>query len=153
MSFFSAASAALTALHAIPANAEKVIVETSIAAPAAKVWEAVRDVYAVARSLVPGIIIKVDREGDVRHVTFASGFQVSERIMAIDDGQRSVTYEAFGGRARFHRSTMHVQEAGGQAKLVWTTWFLPAELRSFIESNMQSGSDVAKRHLEAQHGR
>lgn len=134
-----------------PANVKVVTTETIIAAPPAKVWDAVRDVYAVDTRLVPGMVTKVERAGDVRTVTFTNGFVVKERIIAVDDRSRRITYSAVGGKATYHVATMQVTANGRDgSKVIWQTRFLPAELEPFISQNMQAGSTVMKAHLETQ---
>lgn len=143
------ALAAVTSTQPLPVEAEVVTTDTQIMAQADDVWDAVRDVYHVDTRLVPGMVSKIEREGDVRKVTFATGFVVTERIVRIDDGSRRVTYAAFGGRATYHLATMQVVADGTTgSRVIWRTEFLPAELRPFIEQNMREGSEVMKRHLE-----
>ncbi|WP_293881838.1 SRPBCC family protein, partial [Sphingomonas sp.] len=132
-----------------PANVRIVTTKIVIAASPAKVWDAVRDVYAVDTRLVPGMVTKVGRIGDVRTVTFANGFVVHERIVSVDDRARRITYSAFGGNATYHLATMKVvAERHQRSKVIWQTRFLPAELEPFIKHNMQAGAQVMKAHLE-----
>jgi hypothetical protein len=129
---------------------QAVTTDTQIMKGADVVWDAVKDVYNVDRRLVPGMVTDVVREGDVRKVTFASGLVVTERIISIDDRGQRITYAAFGGRATHHLATMQVfAEGPGRSRIVWRTEFMPAELRPFIEQNMQQGAALMKRHLEA----
>lgn len=133
-----------------PANVEKITTDTAVAAEPSVAWDAVRDVYAVDTRLVAGMVTKVESEGDVRKVTFANGYVVTERIIKVDDAARRVTYAAFGGKATFHLATMQViADSPKGSRIVWQTEFLPAELRPFIERNMRQGSAVMKQHLEA----
>lgn len=62
------------------------------------VWDAVRGVHRADTRLVPGMVSKVEREGDVRKVTFATGDSDGADIW-IDNESRRVTYAAYGGRA------------------------------------------------------
>ena len=133
-----------------PTNVETVTTVTPIAVNPDVAWNAVRDVYAVDTRLVPGMVSKVEREGDVRKVTFDNGFVVTERIVKIDDAAHRITYAAFGGKATYHLATMEVVTDGAKgSRIVWRTEFLPAELRPFIEQNMLRGSAGMKQHLEA----
>lgn len=132
-----------------PADVRVVTTETLIAAPPMQVWDAVRDVYAVDVRLVPGMVTKVERGGDVRTVTFANGFVVKERIVGIDDRARQITYSAFGGKATYHVATMLVVPEGrSRSKVIWQTRFLPTDLEPFIAQNMQAGGRIMKDHLE-----
>lgn len=142
-------AAAASASPTLP-EAQVVKTDTKITASPDVVWDAVRDVYNVDTRLVPGMVTKVERQGDVRKVTFANGYVVTERIISIDDHARRVTYAAFGGRATHHLATMQVFADGpARSRVVWRTEFAPAELRPFIEQNMEQGAAVMKRHLEA----
>jgi hypothetical protein len=142
--------AAAPAASSATAGVQVVTADTQIMASADVVWDAVRDVYNVDTRLVPGMVTKVERDGDVRRVTFASGYVVTERIISIDDEARRVTYSAFGGRATHHLATMQViADGSARSRVVWRTEFMPAELRPFIEQNMGQGSAIMKQHLEA----
>ena len=57
------------------------------------VWDAVRDVGAIHKRLVPGFAIDCKLEGDWRTVTFANGMVVRELIISVDDNtcRHSVT--------------------------------------------------------------
>lgn len=144
------ALAASAPVAPVPARVETVTTDTRIDVDANSVWEAVRDVYAVDTRLVPGMVTRVERDGDVRKVTFANGYVVTERITGVDDQARRVSYAAFGGKATYHLATMHVVSDGPKgSRVIWRTEFLPADLRPFIEQNMRQGAMVMKRHLEA----
>jgi hypothetical protein len=52
-----------------------------IHAPPNIVWEAVRDVGAVHKRLVPGLVVEAHLEGDARIVTFANGMVLRELII------------------------------------------------------------------------
>lgn len=141
-------AAALSMALAGPAAAETVRTEIHINANVDAVWAAVRDVYRVDRRLVPGLVTAVQRDGDVRVVTFANGFVVKERIVTIDDAERRLAYSAFGGKATYHMASMQVLPEKSGSNVVWITDFLPAELRGFIADNMKQDMAVMKRTLE-----
>ncbi len=144
-----AAAAMVPILSGEPANVAVVTTETVVDATPEKVWDAVRDVYAVDVRLVPGMVTKVERTGNVRTITFANGFVVKERIVSVDDRTRRITYSAFGGKATYHVATMQVfPEGRSRSRVIWQTRFLPAELEQFIAQNMQAGAQVMKDHLE-----
>lgn len=141
-------AAALGIALAGPATAETVRTEIHINATVNAVWAAVRDVYEVDKRLVPGLVTAVQRDGDVRVVTFANGFVVKERIVTIDDAEHRLAYSAFGGKATYHMASMQVLPQKSGSKVVWITDFLPAELKDFIAANMEQGMAVMKRTLE-----
>lgn len=141
-------AAALGIALASPATAETVRTEIHINATVDAVWAAVRAVYEVDKRLVPGLVTAVQRDGDVRVVTFANGFVVKERIVTIDDAGHRLAYSAFGGKATHHMASMQVLPEKSGSKVVWITDFLPAELKGFIAANMEQGMAVMKRTLE-----
>ena len=49
------------------------------------VWDAIRDVGAIHKRLVPGFVVDCKLQGDWRTVTFANGMVVRELIVAIED--------------------------------------------------------------------
>lgn len=49
------------------------------------VWDAIRDVGAIHKRLVPGFVVDCQLEGDWRTVTFANGLVVRELIVDVDD--------------------------------------------------------------------
>ena len=58
-----------------------VITTIDLAAEAGAVWDAVRDVGAAHRRLVPGVLTEVSLEAGERTVRFANGLVVRERIV------------------------------------------------------------------------
>ncbi|RZI61335.1 MAG: SRPBCC family protein [Zymomonas sp.] len=151
-----AAAQTLAAASAAPSateGAQVVTTATLILASADVVWDAIRDVYNVDTRLVPGMVAKVERQDDMRKVTFANGYVVTERIISLDDRARRITYSAFGGRTTHHLVTMQViADGSARSRVVWRTEFMPAELRPLIEQNMKQGSAIMKQHLEAGSG-
>ena len=49
------------------------------------VWDAIRDLAAIHKRLVPGFVVDCKLEGGWRTVTFANGMVVRELIVAVDD--------------------------------------------------------------------
>ena len=92
--------------------------ETRIAAPAAEVWAAIRDVGAVNTRLAPGFVVAAHLENGVRTVTFANGLTVKETIVNIDDDNHRVGYSASGGRSTFHFASMQVVPDGDGSRLI-----------------------------------
>ena len=113
------------------------------------VWAAVRDVGAVHRRLVPGVVVDARLDGDARVVTFANGMVVRELVVAIDEEARRFVYAAVDGRARHHNASMQVFADGGdRSRLVWITDILPNELAGPIGALVEQGAGVMKRTLE-----
>lgn len=123
--------------------------ETSIAAAADAVWEAVRDVGQAHRRLFPGILTDARLEGNARVVTFADGTVLREVIVDLDDVRRRFVYASVDGQATHHNASIEVISEGvGRSRLVWITDLLPDELRERVAGLMQKGSSVAKATLE-----
>src|SRR5437773_10241439 len=96
--------------------------EILIDAPARDVWDAVRDVGAVHRRLVPGVLTDARLDGDARAVSFANGLVVRELIVSVDDERRRFAYAAVGGLASHHNSSMQGFERGAQpSRPGWST--------------------------------
>ena len=73
--------------------------EMRVNAPVERVWDAVRDVGAIHRRLVPGFVTDCRMDGDdVRVVTFGNGITVRELIVDLDDEKRRLVWSARGGR-------------------------------------------------------
>jgi carbon monoxide dehydrogenase subunit G len=117
------------------------------AAPAA-VWAAVRDVGAVHKRLVPGLVVAATLADDVRTVTFANGMVVQERIVTIDDATRRFAYAATGGRTTHHNSSLQVLPEGQGTRLIWITDLLPADAAPPVAALVEQGAQVMKATLE-----
>jgi hypothetical protein len=123
--------------------------EVAIEAPAQQVWDAVRDVGAAHRRLVPGVLTDVQLEPGARVVTFASGLQVRELIVTVDDERRRFAY-AVVGRAQHHNASMQVIEQGpSRCTLVWITDVLPDEAAARMEALMDQGTAAMQAALGA----
>jgi hypothetical protein len=48
-------------------------------------WDAIRDVGAIHRRLVPGFVVDCKLEGDSRIITFANGMVIREVIVTVND--------------------------------------------------------------------
>lgn len=123
--------------------------EIVIGATAEKVWAAVRDVGAVHRRLVPGMVADVRLDGNARIVTFANGKSVRELIVDIDDASRRVAYAAVGGLATHHNASMQVFAEGARSRLVWITDVLPNEIAGSVRALIEQGAGIMKRTLES----
>jgi hypothetical protein len=61
------------------------------------VWDAIRDVGAIHKRLVPGFVVDCRLEGDSRIVTFANGMVARELIVNVDDERCRHSWSARGG--------------------------------------------------------
>ena len=113
------------------------------------VWSAVRDVGAVHRRLVPGLVVDVRLEGSARVVTFASGAVVRELIVDVDDEARRLAYASVEGRTTHHNASIQVfGDREGRTRLVWITDLLPDELAGPIRALVEEGAAIMKLTLE-----
>jgi len=72
--------------------------EIAIHASAENVWAVVRDIGAVHKRFVPGLVTDVRLEEEARVVTFANGMVVRELIVDIDDeGRLSIGRQEYLG--------------------------------------------------------
>ncbi len=123
--------------------------EIAIRARPEDVWAAVRDVGAVHKRLVPGLVIDARQEGGARVATWANGMVVRELIVDIDDVAQRFAYAAVGGRTTHHNASMQVFADAEGSRLVWITDLLPNELAGFVAALVEQGADVIKQTLEA----
>jgi carbon monoxide dehydrogenase subunit G len=124
--------------------------ERRVNAPVDQVWDAVRDVGAIHRRLVPGFVTDCRMDGeDVRVVTFGNGITVRELIVDLDDKQRRLVWSARGGRLTHHNAVLQVMTDGDGTRLVWTADLLPNEMRDTIDQMIEQGLGAMKRALES----
>jgi hypothetical protein len=115
------------------------------------VWDAVRDVGAVHRRLVPGRAADARIEGDMRILTMPDGSTVRELIVSVDDERRRLAYAVIESRMGLthHHATIEIFPHGnGRTRLVWTTDALPDSLAPSIQIRMERGVAVMKETLE-----
>jgi hypothetical protein len=62
------------------------------------VWDAIRDVGAIHKRLVPGFVVDCELEDDWRIVIFANGMVVRELIVNVDDKTCRHSWSARGAR-------------------------------------------------------
>jgi carbon monoxide dehydrogenase subunit G len=122
--------------------------ELVVDAPAEQVWDAVRDVGAIHRRLVPGFVTDCRLDGDARVVTFGNGVTVRELIVDLDDAARRLVWSARGGRLSHHNASLQVFEEGGRTRLIWIADLLPNEMAPAIAGMIEQGLAAMKRTLE-----
>jgi uncharacterized protein YndB with AHSA1/START domain len=124
-----------------------------IGAPAAVVWDVLRDVGAVHRRLLPGRVADCRIEGDERVLTFPDGHVVRERIIDVDDDRRRLAYAVVEGArpaVEFHHATFEVQAEGtGASRLIWTTDVMPHSLAEPTRIRMERGAEEMRQTIEA----
>ncbi|HEY2254277.1 MAG TPA: SRPBCC family protein [Variovorax sp.] len=124
--------------------------EIEVRAPAAAIWEAVRDFGEIHRRLVVGFVTDCRLDGaDARIVTFANGVVAREVIVDLDDATRRAVWSASGGRLSHHNASLQVIEQGpAQSRLVWIVDLLPNEMATPIAGMVAEGLRAMKRTLE-----
>ena len=123
--------------------------EISVGTSAQRAWDAVRDVGAVHRRLVPGVLTDTTMEPGARTVTFANGMVIRERIVDVDDAARRLVWSATGGRLEHHNASLQVLEDGeGRCRLVWIADLLPDAVAGDIGALMDLGAAAMKRALD-----
>lgn len=120
-----------------------------IDASPALVWDALRDVGALHKRLVPGFVKDTHMEGNTRVVTFGNGMVAREEIVGIDDETRRVAWAIVGGQFRHYNGAARVtDDEDGGSWFVWTADLLPDELAEQVESMMSAGILVIKKTLD-----
>jgi uncharacterized protein YndB with AHSA1/START domain len=127
-------------------------VETQINVPSQQVWDAVADVAAVHRRLLPGRVVDVRMEGDTRTLTMPDGSQVCELIISIDHSARRMAYTVTGGQRlplTYHHAAFQVVDEGDHSRLVWLTDLLPHAMADAVAARVERGIVEIKQVLES----
>jgi hypothetical protein len=123
--------------------------ESDIARDASFVWDAIRDVGAIHRRLVPGFVVDCKLEGDSRLITFANGMAVREIIVAVDDKTRRHAWSARGEPLTHHNASIQVFAKGDdKCRVVWIADVMPNEAADTVGEMMSQGLTAMKRTLE-----
>jgi uncharacterized protein YndB with AHSA1/START domain len=119
-----------------------VSVEAIVNAPAQQVWEAIADVAAVHRRLLPGRVADARVDGDVRILTMPDGAQIHELILAVDHGIRRMAYSVTAGQRlplTYHHAAFQVFDQGDHARIVWLTDVLPHAMADLVRARVERG--------------
>jgi len=123
--------------------------EIGIEREQADVWDAIRDVGAIHRRLVPGFVVDCKLEGDSRVVTFANGMSIRELIVDIDDKTCRHAWSARGGPLTHHNASLQVFSDGpDKCRVVWIADLLPNEVAATVDEMIQHGLSAMKKTLE-----
>ena len=124
--------------------------EIQVAAPAEKIWDAVRDVGQIHRRLVPGFVTDCQLDGDTRVITFANGMVARERIVTVDEAARRIAYAASADGLTHHNASFEVLSEGPRrTRVIWIADLLPDDMAGAIGAMMDEGSRAMKRTLES----
>jgi len=101
-----------------------------IAAPAARVWDLIRDFGGISDWLPAAEASEADGTGvgAIRKLALAGGARADERLAAFDDAARSYTYTVIDSTLPMtgYRATIRVAEAGDEACILhWSSTFQP----------------------------
>jgi hypothetical protein len=114
------------------------------------VWDAIRDVGAIHKRLVPGFVVDCRLEGDSRIVTFANGIVVRELIVDVDDKTCRHSWSARGKPLTHHNASIQVfSEGHDKCRVVWIADLLPNEAAEAIGEMIQQGLNTMKQTLES----
>ena len=123
--------------------------EVQIDARPETAWDALRDVGALHRRLVPGFVTDTRLEEGARIVTFGNGMVVRELIVDVDDAARRVAWSAVGTAMTHHNASAQVFPEGDRAcRFVWIADLLPHEAAPQIAAMIDQGMAVIKATLE-----
>jgi hypothetical protein len=114
------------------------------------VWDAIRDVGAIHKRLVPGFVVDCQLEGDSRIVTFANGMVARELIVDVDDKTCRHSWLARGEPLTHHNASIQVFSRGDdKCRVVWIADLMPNEVAETVGEMIQRGLDTMKKTLES----
>jgi uncharacterized protein YndB with AHSA1/START domain len=123
--------------------------EIEISASRESVWNAIRDVGAIHKRLVPGFVTDCKLAGDWRTVTFANGTTVRELIVDVDDKSFRHSWSARSPQLLHHNASVQVFSLGPQkSRVVWIADLMPHELAAPIGEMIRQGLNAMKTKLE-----
>ena len=112
-----------------------------IDAPAADVWDAVRDFGALHTRLAPGFVLDTKLDGDARIVTFSNGTVARELLVDCDDAKRRLAYAVISERLTQHSASIQIIADGDhRCRMIWITDVLPHEIAPYISAQMDQGA-------------
>ena len=117
----------------------------------AAVWDAIRDVGAIHKRLVPGFVVdcRLDAGGEARIVTFGNGMVVRELIVDVDDERCRHAWSARGEPLAHHNASVQVFAVGtNSCRVVWIADLLPHEAAPAVAGMIEQGLKVMKQTLE-----
>jgi carbon monoxide dehydrogenase subunit G len=113
------------------------------------VWDAIRDVGAIHKRLVPGFVVDCKLEGDWRTVTFANGLVARELIVDVDDKTFRHSWSAHSERLIHHNASVQVfREGSDKCRVVWIADVKPDEVKETMSEMIQLGLNTMKKTLE-----
>ena len=124
--------------------------EFSVAAPAARVWEALRDLGAVHTRLARGFVTDCRLQDEERIVTFRNGFVARELIVDVSEAARRLAYSARSERLAHHHAFFQVFDDGpARCRVLWVADVLPHEAAKIVGAMMKEGAAAMSKTLES----
>ena len=124
--------------------------EIEIERSAEFVWDAIRDVGAIHKRLVPGFVVDCKLEADARVVTFANGMVARELIVSVDDETRRHSWSVRTENLIHHNASVQVFPAGqNKCRVVWIADLLPNEAAPAIAAMIQQALETMRQTLES----
>ena len=122
--------------------------EIEIERSAEFVWDAIRDVGAIHKRLVPGFVVDCKLEGDARVVTFANGMVARELIVSVDDERRRHSWSVRTENLIHHNASVQVfPEGQDKCRVVWIADLLPNEVAPAIGAMIQQALETMRQTL------
>jgi carbon monoxide dehydrogenase subunit G len=123
--------------------------EIVLEAPAARVWDAVRDFGAVHTRVAPGFVVDCTLEADARVVTFANGTSARELLVDLDDENRRLVYAVRSERVVHYNASVQVAaEDPRGCRVIWIVDVLPNEIAGYIRRQMDEAARAMQATLE-----
>jgi hypothetical protein len=120
--------------------------EIPLDAPAAEVWDAVRDFGAVHQRVAPGFVVDARLDGEARVLTFANGMVAREPLVACDDARLRLVYAVVSERVTHCNGSVEIVPDGdARCRIVWTIDVLPNEIAGYVESQMDLGASAMRK--------
>ena len=132
--------------------------ESLVEVPAAKAWDALRDVGEVHTRVAPGFVRQCRMDGEARVVTFGNGLVARELIVDMDDAARRLVWSARNERLQHHNASLHVVDEGkgsdgrARCRLVWIADVLPHEAAKVVGAMMEEAMALMRKTLESHSG-
>jgi hypothetical protein len=92
--------------------------ERAVEAPAAAVWDALRDWGALHERLVPGFVVDTRLDGEDRIVTFFNGAEARETLIDSDDEAMRLAWSIVDGPYTHHNGVAQVFADGEGCRFV-----------------------------------
>jgi hypothetical protein len=113
-------------------------------------WDALRDVGNLHTRLVRGFVVECQFDGQNRRLTFVNGVTAAERIVAVHDQDKRVSWAAISEKLTHHNASAQVfATAPGTCTIVWTVDLLPDSMESAIAAMVTAGLKAMQATLQS----